>query len=256
VAGVRIASQQLVSPPTDIDVSEDVVVTLRKVIHNSGPYGPVDVSISANASAPPDCTAIPDPANPTSTSLPVSANVVIDETWTIHCGSHSQHVFSFENEIAIEEPGVVDPNDGNNSASTQLTVDVWALADLDILDQYVDDPPAGGTIPVGENVEIWVETVVRNDGPFTPVDAEAETIVSWPDGCHLVDPPDGRHLERIRNLPVDVSIITKAPFTIRCDEPGQHTFSFDNEIRDTMDHVRDPNDGNNTAHTELTVTAS
>ncbi len=250
MADVWIASQQLVNPPTDIDVSEDVVVTLRKVLHNDGPYGPVDVSISADASVPSDCTAIPGDGNPTSASLPVSANVVIDETWTIHCDARSQHVFSFENHV--EDPEVVDPDLDNNFASTQLTVDVWALADLNMISQQPVDPPAG--ISVGEDVPIMVQTVIRNDGPFWPVDALAQTIVTWPSVCQ-VSPPDG-HLEHIRNLPVGVNVTLKAPFVIRCDEPGQHKFEFDNTMDVDMQHVRDPDGGNNTAHTELTVTAS
>jgi hypothetical protein len=253
VADVRIASQQLVGPPTDIDVSENVVVTLRKVLHNSGPYGPVDVSISATASAPPDCTAAPGAGNPTSARLPVSANVVIDETWTIHCDARSQHVFSFDNQITTEDPGVIDPNLGNNFASAQLTVDVWDLADLNMLDQDVDYPLDGSTIPAGENVEVMVLTVIRNDGPFGPVDAVAQTDVTWPGVCQ-VSPPDG-HTEQIWGLPVGVNVTLKAPFTIWC-EPGQHTFSFHNEIRIDMLHVRDPEDVNNDADTYLTVTAS
>ncbi len=253
MADVRIASQELVDPPTDIDVSEDVVVTLRKVLHNSGPYGPVDVSISASASPPSDCTAIPGYANPSSASLPVSANVVIDETWIIHCDARSQHVFSFENEIAIKKVGVVDPNEGNNLASTELAVDVWALADLGILDQYVEDPPSG--MVVGVPVAIMVRTVIHNGGPFGLVDAFAETVVKPPPGCYVTG---ASHLERIRGLPVSVDVILKAPFTIGCNEPGQHTFRFDNEIsvHGDMVHVRDPEDGNNKYDSYLTVTVA
>ncbi|GAF68767.1 unnamed protein product, partial [marine sediment metagenome] len=75
-----------------------------------------------------------------------------------------------------------------------------------------------------------------------------------PTGCQITPPS---HLERIVNLPVGLNVTVKAPFTIRCDGSGQHTFSFDNAMDiDNMEHVRDPDAGNNTAHTELTVTAS
>jgi hypothetical protein len=229
-------------------VSEDVAVKLHKVLHNDGNVS-VDVSISATASAPADCTATPHPANPVSANLPVSANVAIDETWTIHCGARSQHVFFFDNQISTEDPGVDDPDLGNNFASTQLVVNVWAQADLNMLEQYVEDPPA--EVPVGQDVPITVVTVIQNGGPFGPVDAVAETIVTFPNECQARD-----HTERIRDLPVGVSSTVKAPVTIRCDEPGQHTFSFDNTIRVNQQHVRDPNAENDTVHTELTVTAS
>ena len=257
MADVWIASQQLVDPPTDIDVSEDVVVTLRKVLHNDGPYGPVEVEIETTATPPQDCTVELTEPDVRQVVLPSSVDVVLDEEFIVHCDAPSSHVFYFENQITrVKNPGAVDPDLGNNFASTQLTVDVWALADLEMISQYVEYPPDGSTIPAGEDVEVMVLSVIRNDGPFTPVEALAETIVSWQDGCHLVDPPDGRHLERIRNLPVGVNVPLKAPFIIRCAESGQHTFKFDNTMDIDMQHVRDPDAGNNTGHTELTVTAS
>jgi hypothetical protein len=200
--------------------------------------------------------------------LPVSADVVVDETWTIHCDAHSQHVFSFDNQIATEDPGVIDPNLGNNFASTQLAVDVWALADLEMVDQQVFgcddldgdarcdldepllDPPVD--IPSGQNVPLMVLTWIHNDGPFGPVDAEAETIATAPAGCQI---PDPSHMERIQ-VTAGTTITVKAPFTIWCEPGLQHTFSFDNTVTVNQQHVRDPNPGNDTVHTELTVTAS
>jgi len=51
-------------------------------------------------------------------------------------------------------------------------------------------------------------------------------------------------------------VTVKARFFIRCTEPGQHTFSFDNTMDVDMQHVRDPDAGNDTVHTELTVTVT
>jgi hypothetical protein len=129
---------------------------------------------------------------------------------------------------------------------------VWAQADLKILGQYVMDPPAG--IPVGEDVSIRLRAVIQNGGPFGAVDAWAETIATAPAGCHVTPQT---HLERIVNLPVGLDITLNTPFTIRCDGLGQQTFSFDKliELDVDMQHVRDPDDTNNTAHTELAVTS-
>lgn len=228
------------------------MVTLATVLHDNGPYGPVKVEIEMSPTAPQDCTVELTEPDVKQVVLPSSVDVVLDEEFIIHCGTRSSHVFSFENQIIrIKNPGVVDPDLGNNLAFTQLAVDVWAQADLNMLQQYVQDPPA--QMPVGQDVRIMVPTVIQNGGPFGPVDALAKTIAAWAPGC-LVTPPS--HLERILNLPVDVDVTLKAPFTIRCDEPGQHRFSFDNTITVDQQHVRDPNAGNDTVHTELTVTAS
>ena len=252
-ADVKVVGVE-VSGPAEIDVSEDADITVRTTLHNNGGYGPVDVSVSASATAPADCTATPKPGNPTSARLPVSVDVVVDHTWTIHCSQRSTHTFTFRTDITgIKDPGVVDPNLSNNSASTELAVNVWAEADLQILGQYVKDPPT--QIPVGGDVPIRLRAVIQNGGPFGAVDAWSETTATAPAGCHVTPQI---HLQRIVNLPVGLDITLNAPFTIRCDGPGQHTFSFDKaiELDVGMQHVRDPDDTNNTAHTELTVTAS
>jgi hypothetical protein len=57
-------------------------MSLRKTLHNIGTYGPVDVSITTTGTPPtppPACTVTADPANPTSATLPVSVDEVVDE---------------------------------------------------------------------------------------------------------------------------------------------------------------------------------
>lgn len=129
--------------------------------------------------------------------------------------------------------------------------DLNANTVCDLGEPLVDAPD---NILVGQDVPIMMQTVVQNGGPFGSVNAAAETIATAPTGCQITPPS---HLESIVNLPVGLNVTLKAPFTIRCDGSGQHTFSFDNAMDiDNMEHVRDPDAGNNTAHTELTVTAS
>lgn len=246
------------------------MVTLATVLHDNGPYGPVEIEVQRWATAPQDCTVEVTETDVKQSVLPNSVDVVLDEEFIVHCDVCSRHVFYFDNQIIrIKNPGVIDPDLGNNFASTQLAVNVWAQADLEMVDQQVfecDDLDADtvcdvgeplldapAQVTVGEDVPIVVWTVIQNGGPFALVDVEAETIAMELTGCHVTPPS---HLERIRDLPAGVSIIVKAPFTIRCDGPIQHTFGFDNAIRVNQQHVRDPNAGNDTVHTELTVTAS
>ncbi len=122
MADVKIASQELVDPPTTIRANQSADITLRKTLHNNGPHGPLDVQIAANATAPSDCTAVPDATNPAQANLPVSTDVVIDEVWTIRCTSTGKKAFWFDNYVDVAAPDVVDPHPGNNSASTELTL--------------------------------------------------------------------------------------------------------------------------------------
>jgi len=248
-ADVKITSQSLVDPPTEIAVSQNVDLTLRKTLHNNGGYGPVDVDISATASPPADCTATPDPLNPTSANLPVSTDVVIDELWTIHCSKPSSHSFSFDNAITITTPHVSDPDPTNNAASTGLTVTATALADVKIMNQWVEGP---AEIPVSEDVPIVVKKTIHNNGLYGPVDLKTVKTAVAPPDCEIT--PDS-HVEQIYSVPVSVDVTHSEPFTIHCHKPSEHTFIFDNVISIKDPHISDPDGGNNTAHTEWTVPA-
>jgi len=121
-ADLDIVEQELVDPPAKMKVCQEVDVTLRKILHNSGPYEePVEVSIVTSARPPADCTAVLRDGPPTLT-LPVSVDVVIDEVWTIHCATAGNRVFWFDNSVEVETPGVEDPDLSNNSVSTGLAL--------------------------------------------------------------------------------------------------------------------------------------
>jgi len=138
IAGQQVLAGDCTGPaPDEIGVSENSDICLRKTLHNNGSYGPVDVSISTSATAPDDCSAIPDAGNPTSVSLPVSTDTVVDEIWTVHCATPSSHSFSFDNVATITSAHVTDPNQGNNSASTGLTVGAIGQADVESAGQHV-----------------------------------------------------------------------------------------------------------------------
>ncbi len=252
LADVKIVSQSFVSPPTDIDVSENKVITLRKILHDNGPSGPVEVEIQKTATAPAGCTVNPGGPISAQVVLPTSVDVSHDEQFTIHCTTKSTHgPFIFNNQIVrIKDPNVIDPVPGNNSKSTQLTVNVWALADLKIVSQYVATPPT--QITMSQDVPITVKKVLHNNGPFAPVSATTNTVVTVPPDC-TVSPTS--HVQQYSGLPVSVDVVHTEPFVIHCTKPSTHKFSFDGAITPKDPHVRDPVPGNNTAHTELTVAA-
>jgi len=250
-ADVKISGQQLIDPPTEIAVSQDVDVTLRKTLHNNGGYGPVDVSIAASASAPADCSATPAPGNPTSASLPVSTDVVVDEAWTLHCDEPSEHSFSFDNSIAITTLHVEDPSPANNAASTGLTVTAIAEADVKISGQSVVGLPSQA--PVSEDVDVTLHKTLHNNGGYGPVDVSISASVdtSLAPGCTAT--PDPGNLTSA-SLPVSSNVVVDEVWTIHCAEGGVKTFRFDNSIAVTTPHVVDPDLGNNFASSEPSVT--
>jgi hypothetical protein len=125
-ADVKIVDQWLMDPPATMEVSQEVDVTLFKIIHNNGPHGPVEVRVATSAGPPADCTAVPvRDDNPTPTPplvLPVSVDVVIEELWIIHCATAGNRVFWFDNCVEVVTEGVFDPVPENNCASTGLAL--------------------------------------------------------------------------------------------------------------------------------------
>jgi hypothetical protein len=259
---VEIAGQQVLagdctsSPPEEMAVSENTNICLRKTLHNKGPLGPVDVSISTSAFAPDDCSATPDAGNPTTASLPVSTDVVVDEIWTVHCDTPSSHSFSFDNAIAITTVHMTDSNQNNNSASTGLTVDAIGQADVEIAGQQVlagdctNSPPE--EMAVSENANICLRKTLHNEGPLGPVDVSISTSASAPDDCSAT--PDAGN-PTSASLPVDTDVVMDEMWTVHCDTPSSHSFSFDNAIAVTTAHIADPDQANNSASTGLTVDA-
>jgi len=131
---VEIVSQALIAPPTEINIGQDVQVTLRKTLRDNGPdWGYAVVSIAADAVAPAGCSAAPSPSNPTTADLSYpNTDVTVDESWTLHCSQPGIHEFTFNNVVGVTGPGFTfDPDLSNNSASTPLSVDVIGGLDSD-----------------------------------------------------------------------------------------------------------------------------
>jgi hypothetical protein len=256
---LKIVGQGMMDPPGEIPLGQDVDVTLRKSLHNNGPYGPVDVDISTAVTEPTGCTATPKATNPGQVSLAASVETDVDEVWTIRCDEEGEKTFTFENSIAPKDPHVTDLDPDSNSASTDLTVKVVIpelVADVKIVSQEVVIAPL--EIPLSESVEVVLEKVLHNNGPDGPVDVGISTTAIVPIDCTAIGPPlpDFDSLPLITaTLPVSVDVPVWEPWTINCSEPSEHTFTFNNSITVLTPGVTDPDLTNNSASTEFTVDA-
>jgi hypothetical protein len=248
-ADVKIVDQYFLNPPEEIDVSEDVNITLRKTLHNNGPDGPVDVNVTTDVTVPVDCTATPDPHNPTSANLPVSTDVVVDEVWTIHCEYPSSHTSEFVNTIAIATGGVSDPNSTNNVASTLLTLDAIGYADVKVVGQHFYGPEE---MDVSVTESAYVETMLHNNGPDGPVEVTVGYTATAPADCEIYWMGEPEQWV----LPVSVDVMVPGDFEIHCYEPSSHTFWVESWMSGPKEpHFSDPAPGNNSWSSDLTVDA-
>jgi hypothetical protein len=112
-----------------VDVSTPTDIIVRKVLHNNGPYGPTEVRLAKTASVLPlpppyttDATVIPF-TDEEQVILPVSSDVMVDETFTVHCldsGVGKVAVFAFHNDVVVTDPHIQDPDGA--TASTAFPV--------------------------------------------------------------------------------------------------------------------------------------
>jgi hypothetical protein len=262
-ADVKKISLAVLNPPTNIDVSADVPITVRAVLHNNGPYEPVDIRDEVLAAAPADCTVTPNSVVTVVPGVPMSVDVVVDGVFTIHCTKASTHTFDFTDQVTVLSEHVYDPDEldpydalhddlppgANNNASTPLTVNAWGEADVEILDQYFDSPPA--SIDVSQNAVVTLKKVVKNNGAFAVTVPVTKTATA-PADCTITPTT---HSEQVALGAGETKTLSEQ-FTIHCSQPSSHTFTVDNLIGGPKDaHITDPDTTNNVASTNLTVAA-
>jgi len=103
-----------------VDVGADTNVILRKVLHNNGPYGPTEVTLTKTAAVLAGDATVTPLTDQEQAILPVSSPVTVDETFSVHCldsWAGRVAVFAFTNEVTIKDAHVVDP-DGASASTT------------------------------------------------------------------------------------------------------------------------------------------
>jgi uncharacterized repeat protein (TIGR01451 family) len=171
-ADLEIVSFELVDPPAEVLVGEPVEITLRKVISNRGPSAPMDVELTQTATAPADSTVTPLVATTQELALALDEEREVFETFTITCGGYSNHAFTFSNEIQPLHPDDTDPDQSNNFASVDLTVECVVPVAINIKPGSFPNsinPNARGVIPVA------VLTTLAGEYGL-PLDFDATTI--------------------------------------------------------------------------------
>ena len=130
-ADLAIIEKAFDDPPAEINVSDQVPVTVRTVVTNNGPAPVVDAFLLVTAQAQAGCDVTP--VGPTRIDIPgleQGEQREILENFTIHCSEPSLHSFWFDNELHVDVVGVTDPDLGNNVRDVHLDVASRAFADV------------------------------------------------------------------------------------------------------------------------------
>jgi uncharacterized repeat protein (TIGR01451 family) len=150
VADLEIVSFEAVDPPDQIVVGQSVDVTLRKVITNNGPSGPMDVHVSLTATGSLGVTVVPAVDDFVEPALGLGELRQVDEVFTLSCEEASNHSFTFTNEIEPNEAADTDPDLSNNTA--EVTINVLCVVPVQINIKPGSDPNSinldNSTVPV------------------------------------------------------------------------------------------------------------
>jgi len=238
LADVKELTYEVHNAPAELEAGVTEVVTLKKVLHNNGPVS-ADVLVDTDASAPGDCvvTLIDPTSEPYPLTLDPSVQVTVFEEWEITCDDASSHHFDFSNSVAVDDVHVRDPEDGNNSGSTSLDLDVIGEADLEVTGCQIIGLPA--EIDASQTVAVTLIASARNLGPIDPVDATLSADFVVPDDCTLTPSSISGQL----SLGTDGLSV---PATLHCSDPSSHAYTCSVAVTAPKDeHVSDPDMGNN-----------
>lgn len=121
------------NPVGTVAANTNFTVTSTCTVKNNGPYGPTDYSDSNTLTLPADCsTADPNPDVNTGT-LATGAQVNISSVWLVSCTGPSNHTFTANDTVSVAGPThTKDPNSGNNTGSSSVTIAVTATVDNSI----------------------------------------------------------------------------------------------------------------------------
>jgi uncharacterized repeat protein (TIGR01451 family) len=171
-ADLEILSFAAITPPVEILIGEDITITLRKEITNNGPSAPIDAELTQTAVAPAGSTVSPALATSTELALGLGEVREVFETFVINCGLPGDQTFTFNNEIQPLDPADTDPDQSNNTASVDVTVECIVPVVINIKPGSFPNsvnPRNNGVIPLA------VLTTLAGEYDL-PLDVDATTI--------------------------------------------------------------------------------
>ena len=172
VADLAIVSFAPFGAPSEILVSQNVNVTIRKVVTNLGPSAPMDVSLTRSASAPPDSTITPTSSTGSALAVRLNEQRTVDEMFTVRCNGFSSHTFNFTNDIKPLRPNDTDPVAANNHAETSLNVTCVVPVAINI---KPGSSPNSASLEGGSSIGVAVLTTMAGEYG-NPLAFDARTI--------------------------------------------------------------------------------
>ncbi|HEX9697810.1 MAG TPA: DUF11 domain-containing protein [Actinomycetota bacterium] len=173
-------------------------------------------------------------------------------TWTVTATIAEDLVYNNGSPLTVSSTATADnlagPDpDASDDSATQETL-VKAQADLAITSFMVESPPS--EIIIGETQMVTTSTDITSGGPSSPMDAAMAGTASAEPGATITP---------VSTSSVEVALTNgeqrtlDESFTISCEAPGSHTYSFTRSISPDRPDDIDPDLADNSAAASFTV---
>jgi uncharacterized repeat protein (TIGR01451 family) len=138
VADLEINSFTAIDPPAEALIGENIKLTVREVIVNHGPSGPMNAELINDVTATDGGTGKPN--NPTlqAMALDVNEQREIFDTYTIKCIAPGQQTFTLATKIQPLNSEDTDPDQSNNVKSIRLDVECVVPVAIDIKPKMIN----------------------------------------------------------------------------------------------------------------------
>lgn len=230
----------VVDPPAHIDVNVPTDLDVAVTIENLGPAEEVPVRdvLAPAGVVPPDCTVSPDRYSFTAT-LRRGHPQKKTFTFTVLCSRPSNHEFTFDDELTVTDPDIVDINPLNNKASTSEVIPVHAYTDVATSAVLT----CADQTDVGVPADCVASITVSNIG-FGPIDVTAAAQLALPADC--VSDPDVATVP-FAGLADGASVTKEQVFSVTCDHRSFHEIELSVATMPDDRHVFDTDPSNDTA---------
>jgi hypothetical protein len=241
VAGVVVsgpAGQAIAGQPFD--------VTATVAVGNAGPFGPADADVTSTLTLPGDCiTGDSNPQTVQNTSIPLSPpDTDVDVVWSVTCTNSSDHSFSADGTVAVDQLHVSDPNGANNGpvASLATNIEVFKQADVAVTTVDVSAP---GTQAINTAFDVTADVDLSNLSGVDPVDVDTTITLALPADCSTTD----TNPVTIQNTSVSQAgspvALAQQSWSVTCTQPSTHNISVGASAAIDMVHVSDSASANN-----------
>ena len=249
VVGVELSGPATAAPGETFNLSGEVT------LHNGGPTSPVNTDLTATLTAPAGCTIAGAPTvsvQDLSLALSTNASVIgAPLSWQASCSQPGGPLFSLSTSAVVDEANTADPNQGNNSSSEDVNVQVLGVADIKLTSTNLV-APAQKT--AGTAFKVLPSAVIHNNGPYGPVNVDGSFTLSVSAPCFVLVPPGAR---QVSQLSVPVSSATNAVPTdgwwVQCNTPGTYTATVSASFALNQENVSDPNTSNSSGSTQAST---